>query len=63
MVDDRQTAVNYVEGILKLHGQIIVVGGHIVINERVMRRRSTWLPPARYIGLLAGPFDITAEAS
>ena len=62
VVPDRKEAIKHMDAILKIPGLIIEVSGHVIINQRVIRRRSSWLCAATYIGLLAPPFNAAKVA-
>ena len=62
VVPFRTDAAEHMQEILKLPGLIIETCGHIIVNGRAIKRRNPWLSAARYIGLLAAPFDITTIA-
>lgn len=62
VVSGRREAAEHMQEILKINGLIVETGGHIIVNGRAIKRRNPWLSAARYIGLLAAPFDITKLA-
>ena len=62
VVRDRKAAIEHMNEIFKIPGLQVEIKGHIIINNRCVWRRSEWFHLAKYIGLLASPFDITKIA-
>ena len=62
VVPNRECAAECMEEILRLPNLIVEVNGHVIINGRYIRRRNQWLCWSRYIGLLAGPYDVAKHA-
>ena len=62
VVTDRSEAARHAEEILALPGLVVELGGQVIVLGRAIKRRNPWLSRARYIGLLAAPFDITKMA-
>ena len=62
VVPGRTEAADHMQEILKIPGLIVETSGHIIVNGYSIKRRNQWLSAARYIGLLAAPYDITKMA-
>ncbi|KAL8717703.1 MAG: hypothetical protein Q9225_005079 [Loekoesia sp. 1 TL-2023] len=62
VVPQRSDAAEHMQEILKIPGLIIETGGHVIVNGYSIRRRNPWFSAARYIGLLAAPYDISKTA-
>ena len=63
VVKMKEEAAAHVGAVLKIDGLILELEGHVIVNERVIARRTQWLCMSNYIGLLAKPFDIMTIAT
>jgi len=58
IANDEQNVEEYLQAVVSIPNLVIEIKGHVLVNGRVVHRKSQWFCWSRYIGLLAKPFDI-----
>lgn len=61
MVRTEEEAARYIHSIAELDVQM-EIKGHVIVNGTVVKSRHTWFAPETYIGLLASPYNVVAQA-
>ena len=59
VVRTRGLASQYIEEILNIDGLTVEILGHVIINGRCIARFNTWMRWASWLGILAGPYDVS----